>query len=1304
MKHLTKSKGFRIFVLIVCAFFVLSFVFVGLYFFGVFKKDGGDAFDDTSSRPAIEELWDGSTFSKANFDKLMHEIDSNNSASSTNMSNIYSLAANKTTSFTMRNNNGGTDIIVTLCGLTWSPTYLSKDKNGNSILTLWLTDSDQLAEKKYASWATFDENGASTWNNGFSPSNELKGTYPDAMYGSSYMHSVVLNNGGGYLTAHRASSLSKSSPSSSSVFAPFTMSTSSLTEFIVKPNDVSWQENEQSAVARLSIRYNLPNDNWSNSVPDTGFYKDSDGNYYNYAHRPGNPAKGEKGNDAWKTDYLWLPSVTEIGTRSGNFAYDVGIWNTTAEQRESTEGYWLRSGEYSDAAKAYYNKYGLMYSALVNCSYGVRPALHLNLNKMANNINELWIDSAHKFNSESLKALLQAISGDSGVSLSDISKIEKMAKNGTNAQEMITNNNKQEITVTLGGLTWTPTYLSTTKAEYGEKIILTLWLSDSIQLSGKTYAIGKTFDENGTSTWNSGYSPGDNPYAKYPDNMYGSSYIRSVVLNNGGGYLNQKDATSLEPYSSDKSSVFAKFTMAENDGNYNDLTEFIVTPENVSWQESGQSAISQGVNENNLSNENWSQSISNDGFYYNSSYKCYYNYAGKTGNDVWKNDHLWLPSRTETGYDDSHNGMWNISSEQRQNSSLSWLRSGNRSSAYSVAVHSSVGFYTVQWTKCTVRPALHLCLSDAISSLEKYYITFNGGDGGKINGLSAVDMGEKKFGEIIDNLYPSKTGYTFDYFTNDATNKKYTLNADGTFTVPDLGTNGGRYILTAHWIANKYTITADPKEGTITGNTSEWKLKDGYYTKEVTFDTNYGALPTVKRTGYTYEWKFNDKIITSGTKMEDDAEACDHTITAVWTPIKYNIHFEPNDVDINGDKLLSEVNGTMSDDKGVEYDKEHEITYSYTCLTYNFIGWKLKGDESEALYTRMVKNLTSKSGEMVTLVAQWEPTWATEVLKEEKRTGQPYTPEKSLGMYQISSSLDLAWIAREAAAGNLMNKKYDFKQTADINLDGHTWLPIGQEVSWVAPNGTEIKTSNVYYVDFEGDEHMISHLKTSTYDLPKEDFANGLFGSVGDVDLCRVNIVSGNISGSTNVGSFVGAASDYLYIENCTNLADVSGVDKVGGLAGAITYGCELYYCVNYGDVTGDTCVGGLIGYVPEDADWCVFIEDCYVRVDEVSGNSKVGGFVGEAAGTVYISGTAFLGTITGGNGFIGDGYFCIDNCLAVVQTYMALTPDDNSDITDCIMYYGEDKNRKDYGSISKLWVKINDILIPSDLLWYRPC
>lgn len=346
--------------------------------------------DDT---PANGELFDTSnkTIYKKNLNKLIKKISPTSTVDS--YTKLGELADKRTTASQI-NAAAGEDIVITLGGLKWTATYLSKDDDGNIILTLWLDNCIQDAWKdrdaKEGEFYGFINGGLySDWSANWS-SSSTSATYPANMYGTSYIRAVTLNNGGVYATGSSTTSESWAQ-SEDSVFRAFTMEKYGLTQYLVTPSKVSWQKDEQHAKKTINFSYDLPNDNWSDEF-EGEFYSDG----YNYA--------GKSGNNTWANDYLWLPSMTETGN---NGTYN-GLWQTTTDQRKNANGStyssvgsvgassgdaynnsWLRSGgsantniSYDISSSGSFNN-----SSYVDTSYAVRPAFHLNLTAILNKLN-----------------------------------------------------------------------------------------------------------------------------------------------------------------------------------------------------------------------------------------------------------------------------------------------------------------------------------------------------------------------------------------------------------------------------------------------------------------------------------------------------------------------------------------------------------------------------------------------------------------------------------------------------------------------------------------------------------------------------------------------------------------------------------------------------------------------------------------------------------------------------------------------------------------------------------------------------
>jgi len=145
-------------------------------------------------------------------------------------------------------------------------------------------------------------------------------------------------------------------------------------------------------------------------------------------------------------------------------------------------------------------------------------------------------------------------------------------------------------------------------------------------------------------------------------------------------------------------------------------------------------------------------------------------------------------------------------------------------------------------------------------------LTFNKGTCDSTSGTTTLytKKGDTKVYTGIQNTTAgtiptaSKTGYTFQGWYNASSNGTKVLNANGSFT----GTGVTNYTNSTSWqtVANQtlyavckpntYTVTANANGGTISSTTG-WTGTGNTATKSVTYDSAYGTLPTVARSGYT---------------------------------------------------------------------------------------------------------------------------------------------------------------------------------------------------------------------------------------------------------------------------------------------------------------------------------------------------------------------------------------------------------------------------------------------------------------------
>ena len=279
-------------------------------------------------------------------------------------------------------------------------------------------------------------------------------------------------------------------------------------------------------------------------------------------------------------------------------------------------------------------------------------------------------------------------------------------------------------------------------------------------------------------------------------------------------------------------------------------------------------------------------------------------------------------------------------------------------------------------------------------------------------------------------------------------------------------------------------------------------------------------------------------------------------------------------------------------------------------------------------------------------------------------------PQEVDGVYQIDSVTDLFWFAG-LVNGTLENVEQDTAAsavlTADIDLSGKTWTPIGNYDQSSRPN-------NKYAGTFDGAGHTIEGLKIES-SADWQGFV-GYLGEGGVIEnltlgkTCSVTggVYVGGICGYTNGGTITGCTNEGTVtgsgrwvggvcglsrgtVTGCTNEGTVIGSNNVGGVCGTNTGGTTencanfgavngsgewvggvcggntgtITGCTNSGAVTGKTYVGGIVGYTDDGA-----VETCQ-NSGSITGNGEdVGGICGFS--NQPITNCANTGDITGGS------------------------------------------------------------------------
>jgi hypothetical protein len=203
----------------------------------------------------------------------------------------------------------------------------------------------------------------------------------------------------------------------------------------------------------------------------------------------------------------------------------------------------------------------------------------------------------------------------------------------------------------------------------------------------------------------------------------------------------------------------------------------------------------------------------------------------------------------------------------------------------------------------------------------------------------------------------------------------------------------------------------------------------------------------------------------------------------------------------------------------------------------------------EGMKTRRVSRFAALLAVLVLLAALTAPAYAA--------GAQPPVADNA---YQISTKDNLVWFRDEVNSGK---KSYNAVLTANINLSGDDWTPIGT-------------SANKFAGKFDGKGFEISNLAIDN--AASSSNGRGLFGYI-DASGTVANIVLRNVS--LNCYNYIGgvAGDNAGKIINCRVSGSISGNQRVGGIVGTNKPGAEILHCRNSASVTGKNgMVGGIAG------------------------------------------------------------------------------------------------------------------------------
>ena len=230
--------------------------------------------------------------------------------------------------------------------------------------------------------------------------------------------------------------------------------------------------------------------------------------------------------------------------------------------------------------------------------------------------------------------------------------------------------------------------------------------------------------------------------------------------------------------------------------------------------------------------------------------------------------------------------------------------------------------------------------------------------------------------------------------------------------------------------------------------------------------------------------------------------------------------------------------------------------------------------------------------------------------------------------YQIATPEQLAKLAADtnSAVGGRVPEGTDyFRLTADIDLSGKLWTPIGAHMGG--------NSMAAFYGHFDGNGKVISNMTVDMRGRAVSEITpSGLFGAIvaNHTDYTVQNLT---ISGAkvyafetkdASLDDYVNSAgvlAAYIaaggggngcpIIKNC-KVSDslVNGIEKVGGLFGNVSYAQISDCSISDTEVTGNGWTGGFVGY-----GFLCEINNGSVENGTVNGTWSTGGFAGVISG-----------------------------------------------------------------------------------------
>ncbi len=296
-------------------------------------------------------------------------------------------------------------------------------------------------------------------------------------------------------------------------------------------------------------------------------------------------------------------------------------------------------------------------------------------------------------------------------------------------------------------------------------------------------------------------------------------------------------------------------------------------------------------------------------------------------------------------------------------------------------------------------------------------------------------------------------------------------------------------------------------------------------------------------------------------------------------------------VDVNGDGTIAadehfaylSLNYLLVGDKGSDKSLA-DVTFVWE----NADGSKTNNPPAEYRNIPLQRNYrTNIIGNTLTNPAQFNIFIDEKFQTPDNIAGIPVPVEETLGVFEVSTPSELAWIAQQVNTGNSFAGK-TVRLTADIDLSNYAaWTPIGNVTSY---------PSQAFAGIFDGNGMSVSNLTVTDY-TPAEASA-ALFGSITG-EIKDLTIRNATVTSTHYAAAIAGYTSDAAKITNC----------HVDGAAITTTY--ELTSAGTYDNADK---AGAIVGLLNNSA---AVVDGCTVKNTAIKGYRDLGGIAGYSAGTV---------------------------------------------------------------------------------------